>query len=184
MRHVADVSEGYSGSSLDSNSGRRKAIFVLVCTYLDIGDALDDWYRCRQDGGRSRWHQGGASNSRWWRRRPQGTQFSFQGKGPDRIAVSTANRSIATRSDGDVLLAVHLVHHRRCVGSKAGLEPPQLFTRLGIQRQEVTVRFTAKDEAASRNRRASPCPNAIRRFVLPGDLVRLDIDRRECAAQV
>lgn len=95
----------------------------------------------------------------------------LQGEGPHRITVGTTLRYVATCSYGDVLLAVHLIDHRWCVSPKTSLEPPQLLPRLGIERQKVTIRLTAKDKATGRDGRTSA--KAVRRFLLPDDFIRL-----------
>src|SRR5207247_5853031 len=150
--------------------GWRVIEFLVVVADLDRDDACLDWFRCHQDRRPTLWQPGGPTNGRWWRRRPEGGQLSLQGKGPHRVTVCTALQSVATSSDGDVLLAVHLVDNGRCVSPKAGLEPPQLLTRLRIQREEVAIRLAPKDEPTGRDTR--PSPEAVRRLVLPNDFVR------------
>src|SRR5205814_1671007 len=93
--------------------------------------------------------------------------------------VATHLDRIDTGRDHDELLAVHLVDDGRRIRAEAGLEAPQLLTRLGVDREEVAVGLATEDEAAGRDRRAAATADAVRRLVLPGDLVRLAVDRGE-----
>src|SRR5258708_10979784 len=122
----------------------------------------------------------GSGKGGWWRRGPQRTQFPLQREGPHRITVGATLRYVATCSDGDILLAVHLIDHGRRVGPKTSLKPPQLRSRSGIECEKVTIRLTAKDQATGRNRRTSA--KAIRRLVLPDDFIRLAVDCRKRTA--
>src|SRR5262249_12516783 len=137
-------------------------------------------YLHRVDPGSDR--SSGPSNARWWGRRPQRTHLPLQGEAPHRITIGATALLITTSSDSDVLLAVHLIDHGRCVSPRARLEEPQRIARRGTERQEVGIRSATEDETTGRDGPATSCANAVWRFVLPGDFVRLAIDGRERAA--
>ena len=52
-------------------------------------------------------------------------------------------------------------------------------TRLGIERQEIAIGLATEDESTGRDRRATPATDAVGCLVLPGDLVRLAVNRGE-----
>src|SRR5262249_48804123 len=168
VRQIADIGERHRGPGLDPRACRPVSVFHVVVADLDrVGPGSN-----RSDG---------SGNVRRRRRSPQRTQLPFQREGPDGVAVRAALKLIAASRDGDVLLAVDLVDHRRCVGAKTGLEPPQLLASLGVERQKMAVGLAAEHEAAGGHRRATAAADAVRRFVLPGDLIGLRVDRRERA---
>src|SRR5271166_929235 len=168
VRQIADIGEGHRGPGLDPRACRPVGVFhVVVADFDRVGRGRD-----RSDR---------PSNVRRRRRSPQRTQLPFQREGPDGVAIRAALELIAAGRDGDVLLAVDLVDHRRCVGAETGLESPQLLAGLGVERQKIAVGFAAEDKAAGGYRRTTAAADAVRRFVLPGDLVGLRVDRRERA---
>src|SRR2546425_4604328 len=169
VRQVADVREVQRAARLDPDAGRHEAVLHVVAAHLD-----------RVDAGRDR--PDGPGDGRRWRRRPQRPELSLQREGPDRVTVGAALQLIAARGDHDELLAVHLVDDRRRIAAEAGLEAPELLTRLRVDREEVAVGLATEHEAAGRDRRAAATPDPVRRLVLPGDRVRLAVDRGERAA--
>src|SRR5437667_297910 len=171
VRQVADVREVQRAARLDPDAGRHEAVLHVVAAHLDRVDAGRD----RPDGPR---------DGRRRRRRPQRPELSLQGEGPDRVTVGAALQLIAARGDHDELLAVHLVDDGRRIGAEARLEAPELLTRLRVDREEVAVGLATEHEAAGRDRRAAATPDAVRRLVLPGDRVRLAVDRGERAAHL
>src|SRR3989454_9637980 len=141
---IADVGEGHGGARLDPNARRPEAVLHVVGAHPDRVGVRDDRSRGPGDGLRKR-------------RRPQRPHLSLQRERPHRVAVGAALELVAARGDGDVLLAVYFVDHRRRVGAEAGLEPPQLLPRLCVESEEVAVGLAAEDQAAGRNvRTAAP----------------------------
>src|SRR6266478_3638482 len=168
VRQIADIGERHRGPGLDPRACRPVSVFHVIVADLDrVGPGSN-----RSDG---------PGNVRRRRRSPQRTQLPFQREGPDGVAVRAALKLIAASRDGDVLLAVDLVDHRRCVGAKPGLEPPQLLAGLGVERQKMAVGLAAEHEAAGGHHRAAATADAVWRLVLPGDFVGLGVDRRERA---
>src|SRR6267143_1809771 len=171
VRQVADVREVQRAAHLDPDAGRHVAELHVVAAHLDGVDAGRD----RPDG---------PGDGRRRGRRPQRPDLPLQREGPDRITVGAALQLIAAGRDHDELLAIHLVDDGRRIRAEAGLEAPQLLTRLGVDREEVAVGLATEDEAAGRDRRAAATADAVRRLVLPGDLVRLAVDRGERASHL
>src|SRR5450432_2334791 len=66
------------------------------------------------------------------------------------IAQRISELIVPTACDGDVLLAVHRVAHRRCIASGATIECPQRFSCAGIVRVEVAISLAREDEIAGR----------------------------------
>src|SRR5438132_12134783 len=171
VRQVAHVREVQRAAGLDADAARHEAVFHVVAAHLDRVDAGHD----RPDG---------PGDGRRRGRRPQRPELSLQREGTDRITGGAALQLIAAGRDHDELLAVHLVDDGWRIRAEAGLEAPQLLTRLGVDREEVAVGLATEDEAAGRDRRAAATAEAVRRLVLPGDLVRLAVDRGERAAHL
>src|SRR5437764_12314276 len=86
-------------------------------------------------------------------------------------------RLVAAGRDRDILISVYLVDRWRCIGPKPSLKAPQLFTSLGIDREEIAVGLAAEDKAAGRRRRPASLTDAIGRLVLTDDL---DIAAADC----
>src|SRR5882724_8037322 len=171
VRQVTNVREVQRAAGLDTDAAGHEAVLHVVAAHLD-----------RVDAGRDR--PDGPGDGRRRGRRPQRPDLSLQREGPDRVAVGAALQLVAARGDHDELLAVHLVDDRRRIRAEAGLEAPQLLTGLRVDRQEVAVGLAAEHEAAGGDRRAAAAPDAVGRLVLPGDLVRLSVDRGERAAHL
>src|SRR5262245_7143816 len=98
MIQVADVGKGHRGAHLDTNARREVSVFHIVVPDLNCVNPFGDWA--------SR-----PSHSRWWWGRPQWPQLPVQGKRPHCVTVCTATQLVPASSDGDILLAVHLVGH-------------------------------------------------------------------------
>src|SRR5438876_9634800 len=171
VRQVAHVREVQRAPRLDPYAARHEAVLHVVAAHLD-----------RVDAGRDR--PDGPGDGRRRGRRPQRPDLPLQREGPDRVAVGAPRQLIAAGRDHDELLAIHLVDDGRRIRAEAGLEAPQLLTRLGVDREEVAVGLATEYEAAGRDRRAAATADAVRRLVLPGDLVRLAVDRGERAAHL
>src|SRR5438309_5729911 len=163
MCDIADIGEGHRGSGLYTRTARPKRIFDIVIADLDLVDPVRDWPCGSGDFLRSG-------------RRPQRTQLPFQREYPHRIAVCAQLRLIAASRDCDILVSVYLINRGRGIGSEAGLEPPQLFACLGIDREEVAVGLAAEDKAAGRRRRPAPLTDTIGSLVLPDDIVGVAAD--------
>src|SRR5438132_11521872 len=171
VRQVAHVREVQRAPRRDPYAARHEAVLHVVAAHLDRVDAGSD----RPDG---------PGDGRRRGRRPQRPDLPLQREGPDRVAVGAALQLIAAGRDHDERLAIHLVDDGRRIRAEAGLEAPQLLTRLGVDREEVAVGLATEDETAGRDRRAAATADAVRRLVLPGDLVRLAVDRGERAAHL
>src|SRR6266850_1459265 len=171
MRKVADVREVQRAARLDTDAAGHEAVLHVVAAHLD-----------RVDAGRDR--PDGPGDGRRRGRRPQRPDLPLQREGPDRITVGAALQLIAACCDHDELLALHLVDDGWRIRAEAGLEAPQLLARLGVDREEVAVGLATKYEAAGRDRRAPATADAVRRLMLPGDLVGLAVDRGERAAHL
>src|SRR2546426_7913092 len=163
---ITDVGEGHRGACLDPNARRPEAVLHVVGAHADSVGVRDD-------------RSGGPGDGLGWRRWPQGTQLPLQRERPHPVAVRAALQLVTPRRDGDELLAVHVIDHRWRVSPETGLEPPQLLARLGVDREEVAVGLPAEDEAARGDRRTAAAADTVRSLVLPGDLVRRAVDRRE-----
>src|SRR5258708_4796334 len=171
VRQVADVREVQRAAHLDPYAARHEAVFHVVAAHLDRIHAGED----RPDG---------PGDGRRRGRRPQRPELSLQREGPDRVAIGAALQLIAAGGDHHELLAVHLVDDGRRIRPQAGLQAPPLLTRLGVDREEVAVGIATEYEAAGRDRRAAAAADAVRGLVLPGDLVRLAVDRGEGPAHL
>src|SRR5262245_61941232 len=133
MRQIAHVGPGDGGPYLDADARRSVPELSVVVADLHLIHACRNWAERAGHGCRG-----------WgW---PQWSQHARQGKRPDRVPGGAASYHVATGSNGHKLLAVHCIGHRRRVGSKARLEPPQLFPRLGIEGQEVAIGLTMEDK--------------------------------------
>ena len=104
------------------------------------------------------------------------------GTRPNGVAVGSAAKRIAARSDRDILVAVHLKDDGRSIGAEPRLEAPQHLAGLGVDRQKVPVGVATEKETAGGNGRAAAATHAIGGLVLPCDLVRLAVDRSEGTA--
>src|SRR6266481_1750084 len=107
---------------------------------------------------------------------------ALSAKRPTRIAVGTAGQLIAARCNGDVLVSVHLIDHRRRLGAKAGLELPQQLTSLSVIGLDVAVGLAVEDEATGGGRRTAAVADTVRRLRLPHDLVGVAANRSKRAA--
>src|SRR2546426_9635584 len=163
---IADVGEGHGGARLDPNARRPEAVLHVVGAHPDRVGVRDD--RSRGPGDRLGW-------GRW----PQRTQLSLQRERPHRVAIRAALQLVTPGRDHDELLTVHFIDHGRGVSPETGLESPQLLARLGVEREDVAVGLPAEDEAPGGDRRTAATADPVRGLVLPGDLVRLAVDRRE-----
>src|SRR6266446_4424039 len=105
-----------------------------------------------------------------------------QRKRPHGIAVGTAGQLIAARCNGDVLVSVHLIDHRRRLSAKAGLELPQQLASLGVIGLDVAVGLAVEDEATGGGRRTAAVADTVRRLRLPHDLVGVAANRSKRAA--
>src|SRR4051794_10748678 len=79
----------------------------------------------------------------------------------------------------DVLLATGEERHRPRSNRATGLELPQRFAGLRIEREEVSFVRSAEDETAGRGHHAGPCRR--RQLEVPCLLAGLDVDRADRA---
>src|SRR5260370_30488307 len=82
---------------------------------------------------------GRASNVRGRGRRPQWTQLSFQRERPNGVAVGSAAKRVAARSDRDILVAINLKEDGRSIGAEPRLEEPQHLAGLGHRHRILPV---------------------------------------------
>src|SRR5262249_30108003 len=115
-------------------------------------------------------------------RRPQRPELAVEGEHPNGVAIAAALELIAAGGNGDELSPVHLVDHGRRAGAESGREAPTPLAGLAVEREEVAVGLAGEDKPAGGHARSAAAADAVRRLVLPSDLVGLAVDRREGTA--
>lgn len=123
---IADIREGYACSRLDPRAPRPIPVLLVAVADLYYVGPLRD-------------RSGRASNVRGRGRRPQWTQLSFQRERPNGVAVGSAAKRVAARSDRDILVAIKLKEDGRSIGAEPRLEAPQHLAGLGVDRQKDSL---------------------------------------------
>src|SRR6185312_4745267 len=92
-------------------------------------------------------------------------------------SVRIAHLEVSASGDRKILLPIDLIGHRGSVDPGAEVVSPELLARLRIEGIEPAITFTHEDNASSRRQGA---PNQrLGRFVLPGYLATLPVQRDE-----
>src|SRR5262249_13547310 len=98
---------------------------------------------------------------------------------PQEITALRHIQGVASRQDRHILLAVNGIRRSGSVGAGARLELPQLFARLDVVRDEVSVRLAMEEKPTGRAQQPAAAAHRIFRFLLPHDFIRRRIYRRE-----
>src|SRR6266581_5057351 len=106
-----------------------------------------------------------------------GLHISGQREYDDAVAALEVDLRISARGNGDVLLVLHHVGHRRRVDAGSGLVLPQQASGRGVQRLEKAVAFAEEHQTPGGGERAAD--QGLLGVVLPRHLAGIDVDRGE-----